>query len=834
MSGTVTGTDYVGGLAGITSGNINSSHADATVTASNYAGGLVGELSGTMTECYSTGTTSATHNTACYAGGIAGVNRGTISDCYSSVEVHSGVVDGSIASSSLQQYAGGIAGYSYGVIERCFASANLFAVKFAAGIVGYNDGPDAVTRNCFAINEKIDVNNETGIALRVIGGIRNNAPTPGSDNYALKTMIVSVNNVTQKIYDDLLHGMSMTLDALKQGDTYAGNGWDMESVWNIDEGNGFPFLRVSEQTNTPVATDLALEDGISIFKGESHAIQVSILPNTASTNLNWTSSDELVATVNADGVVTGISAGQATITAVTTDGSNLTAQCVITVKDHAVSAAAITLDRESVVMSLNQELTLSATVLPENADNRGVVWNSTDATVATVDNQGTVTAKNVGTTQIIATTADGTNLTATCTVTVIEAAANGLAVDALTCQRGGTLVMPVELNNEDQISAVQADIYLPDGFSFITDEDDDYVLALNDNRKSNNHTISAQLQPNGALRILIASQTSKALKGNEGELFTVSIAVAGDLEGGDYNVVLRNITMSTPSATRFVAPDVNADVHVLAVAPGDVNGDGFVDVADYVSVANYILGLNPEPFYFAAADLDENNEIDVADLVGVANLVLGTNSPMPHKAPAVLHNDDFMTASMDGDVMNVTLHNAERYSAMQMDLTLPAGVTLADVRLSNRAHSRHSLATNAVAENTTRILVSSIQNDEFAGNDGVLLTLQLDGASSHDDAQAILHNIVLARTDAGRQKLPILSVPVTTITHVADLKSTAGIRVSNGMLVIESATAGVAQVVLPNGMVLPVNVVAGENVVPLAVQGVVIVRTQGKTVKVRL
>jgi len=290
--------------------------------------------------CYSAGIVSADNNISCYAGGLVAVNNGSIFDCYSSADVNSGIVDGSVVNNQLQQYAGGIVGYNYGSITRCFASGNLFAVKFGAGIVGYNDGVNAVTSQCFAINDRIDVSNETGIALRVIGGIKNNAPTPEANNYALKTMVVSVNNVTQTIYDDLLHGMSRTLDMLKQGDTYSANGWDMENVWDIDEGNGFPFLRVSAINNTPVATDLNIEDEVTIYKGDSYPIEVNILPNTASTNLRWTSSDPTVVSVSDQGVVFGLQAGRETITATTLDGSNLSSTCIVTVKEHAVPATA--------------------------------------------------------------------------------------------------------------------------------------------------------------------------------------------------------------------------------------------------------------------------------------------------------------------------------------------------------------------------------------------------------------------------------------------------------------------------------------------------------------
>ena len=242
VNGTVTGNDYVGGMAAKSSGTISTSHTEAIVTGNNYVGGISGHSSSTISECYSTGTVSATNNKACFAGGITGVNNGSITDCYSSADVNSGVVDGSVTNNELQQYAGGIAGYNYGAVTRCYASGDLFAMKFGAGIVGYNDGENATTSNCFAINYHIDVFNETGIALRVIGGIKNGAPTPNLNNYALNTMVVSVNNVTQIIYDDPLEGNAIEQALLMQADTYQNHNWDFNSIWSINEGHGYPYL----------------------------------------------------------------------------------------------------------------------------------------------------------------------------------------------------------------------------------------------------------------------------------------------------------------------------------------------------------------------------------------------------------------------------------------------------------------------------------------------------------------------------------------------------------------------------------------------------------------
>ena len=85
-----------------------------------------------------------------------------------------------------------------------------------------------------------------------------------------------------------------------------------------------------------------------------------------------------------------------------------------------ILASGITLNISTLSFTeLNATQTLTATVSPANALNKSVTWTSSDANVATVDDSGLVTAKDYGTATITATTADGTNLSAMCEVTVL-------------------------------------------------------------------------------------------------------------------------------------------------------------------------------------------------------------------------------------------------------------------------------------------------------------------------------------------------------------------------------------------------------------------------------
>ncbi|MBR5034571.1 MAG: Ig domain-containing protein [Bacteroidales bacterium] len=119
--------------------------------------------------------------------------------------------------------------------------------------------------------------------------------------------------------------------------------------------------------------------------------------------LNWSSSDASVATVD-NGKVTGVKPGKATITATSSDGSNVKATCEVTVTEKAIPVTAVQLSETgSIILSADETLQLSAVVTPSNATYSAVEWASDDPSVATVDANGLVTALGKGTANITAT-----------------------------------------------------------------------------------------------------------------------------------------------------------------------------------------------------------------------------------------------------------------------------------------------------------------------------------------------------------------------------------------------------------------------------------------------
>ena len=160
------------------------------------------------------------------------------------------------------------------------------------------------------------------------------------------------------------------------------------------------------------------EDEIELKAGQTYQLKPYISPSDATNKkLKYTSSDTKVAEVSASGLVTAKSEGEAKIRATATDGSDEYAVCYVTVTGKA-KVTGITLDRTSAEVKRGEKLTLNVTVSPSYASNKKVVWKSANTKIATVDANGSVTAKAPGRTKITVTSSENSSYQASCTVTV--------------------------------------------------------------------------------------------------------------------------------------------------------------------------------------------------------------------------------------------------------------------------------------------------------------------------------------------------------------------------------------------------------------------------------
>ncbi|MCQ2170578.1 MAG: Ig-like domain-containing protein [Bacteroidales bacterium] len=189
---------------------------------------------------------------------------------------------------------------------------------------------------------------------------------------------------------------------------------------------------------------------LSLIEGETATLSATVTPSNAENKtVHWSTSNSDVATVN-NGTVTAERSGVATITAISDDGGK-TAECVVTVKEKVYPVESVTLDKTEVELTEGDELTLTATVKPDNATNKGVEWSSSDEKVATVKD-GKVTAVKAGSAKITVKTIDG-GKTASCSIDVSEKVIHvselTISKDFLLLKTGNSHQLSVDITPQD-------------------------------------------------------------------------------------------------------------------------------------------------------------------------------------------------------------------------------------------------------------------------------------------------------------------------------------------------------------------------------------------------
>ncbi len=198
---------------------------------------------------------------------------------------------------------------------------------------------------------------------------------------------------------------------------------------------------------TPVESVTLNSSSLSLEEGQTTTLVATINPNDADENsIQWTTSSPSVAKVT-KGVVTAVAEGNATITA---SAGGKSATCSIAVKKSIVAVTSVTLNKTTLVLTKGQGATLTATVNPSDATDKAVTWSSSDATIASVSQDGRITALKSGRATI---TAKAGEKSATCEVSIttpVESVTLNSASISLEEGQTTTLVATVSPNDADE------------------------------------------------------------------------------------------------------------------------------------------------------------------------------------------------------------------------------------------------------------------------------------------------------------------------------------------------------------------------------------------------
>ena len=168
---------------------------------------------------------------------------------------------------------------------------------------------------------------------------------------------------------------------------------------------GYVFQTYVEEVPDVQVEKITLSlDKTTINKGERIKIKASISPEDAvDKTLKYSSDNTSVATVSSDGYIQGISSGSAKITAKASNGVTGT----INIKVYSPVTDIIT-STDNIVLQIGETYKINATVVPDDADNKNILYNTENSGIAKVDEQGIVTGETEGETSINAVSEEGT------------------------------------------------------------------------------------------------------------------------------------------------------------------------------------------------------------------------------------------------------------------------------------------------------------------------------------------------------------------------------------------------------------------------------------------
>lgn len=271
-------------------------------------------------------------------------------------------------------------------------------------------------------NKNNDAAKHYGIVTTKTGGLAKSVTVTFADNNTNSYDIYGSN--TAYTDPDNLYGSDTKgtlIESISQSKTVViSDNYQYLGFYSPSGANYIAEIKIEWEPVKPTSISLAAENSTTVSVGKAE----NIIPTFTNSNslivseegLSWSSSDTSVATVS-NGVVTGVAAGNVTITATSEADNNVKNTIDLVVSAEIVHVESVSLNESILNLVDEEKVELIATISPDNAYDQSVSWESDDESVATVDSDGVVTGVSEGTATITVTTTDGEK-TATCDVTV--------------------------------------------------------------------------------------------------------------------------------------------------------------------------------------------------------------------------------------------------------------------------------------------------------------------------------------------------------------------------------------------------------------------------------
>ncbi len=369
---------------------------------------------------------------------------------------------------------------------------------------------------------------------------------------------------------------------------------------------------------------------------------------------------------------------------------------------------------------------------------------------------------------------------------------NNIKFENVTAHAGEQATILVNMNNVDEIAGFQFDVILPHGVTFaVDDEGYELIDLLTERTTRKKHTLESTLQADGSIRVVCYSLNKAVFSGNEGAVLSMIVNVAEDMADGDYVIDVKDIVMSdSEGKVQHDVPWSASCITVESHISGDVNSDSRINVSDIAGLVCIILGYDTEGFNVKAADVNGDTRINVSDIAALVNIILNSSSSAaaPKKAAAQTRSaaqssltiEPFSIGAGEEKEIEVLMENPDTdICQIEFELTLPTGIEIVYdeenecdmIDFGSRTnYKKHSVASNKISENTTKIMCTSQTNALFKNYSGdvLVITVRATDAFTAASAEFSLSNIVLA--------LPDGITSLTPANYAGTISNTTGIE----------------------------------------------------------
>lgn len=560
---------------------------------------------------------------------------------------------------------------------------------------------------------------------------------------------------------------------------YLTDGGSIEDIGPVD-------VKIVEPTGITTS-----KSNVSIMEGTSETVSATIAPADATKKtVTWSSSNSAVATV-AGGTITGVSKGNAVITAKTSNGLTATVNVTVSENLSIVKPTGITVSKNAVELTEGDSETISATVTPTNATNKTVTWTSADSKVATVDSNGKITAVKEGTTTITAKTFNG--YTATVNITVkakeIPVIENGVYFEKPSSWGSNIHVYFFDKSTDSTVGKEWPGTAMSDlgdgiyGLSYKSDNPNLMVIFNdgNGNQTANlTYTNDGYYDVNGLIRIVKE-------KGK--------VNVSYQDESGK---VLSTDTLTGEIGTAYKTSVKTIDGYTLKTTPGNASGTYTTAAINVVYVYKEIKIDVP---LTASLTINKTNT-SVGDRVVLTTSASGGSGGYTYKY--IVHNITTgswteLGSNSTGTITHTvtSVGNREYYVAVQDSVG-----TLVKTSKIQVVTSGGALAASLKLNDTTAQINNSVGNS-------VNIVATATGGSGNYTYKYIVHNVTTGSwSQIGTNSTGILKHTITSAgerEYYVAVQDDLGIQVKTNVIKVVTGTSGLSVKMMLNGATSPVN-----------------------------